>query len=45
MTAKLCRCPDCGRSWTDPEAAYAHVMAGCPSRPLMIRRRGMRRAA
>lgn len=44
MTAqKLCRCVDCGRTWADSEEAFRHVTEGCPERPLMIRRRGLRR--
>lgn len=29
------RCPDCGRVWRveEIEAAYEHVMAGCPEKP------------
>lgn len=28
------RCPDCGRRWSreQSEAAYQHVMAGCPEK-------------
>jgi len=25
------RCPDCGRTWTDPSEIFAHVMAFGPA--------------